>query len=150
MALLRALLADTSLTTDLHWLLLTLCISHKVPASLVNVPGGAGGLVHSPALSLSLAIANLLHGSVALPDSLLHSLLLEGYLTTLLEVLLAGLLLCWLEVGDVGVVTLLNVLVLTLQDGILGQRLNTLLLDDTQSPVSRPGGLAEVHSSRNC
>ena len=114
MALLRTLLADTSLTTDLHRLFLTLCVSHKVPASLVDVPGGAGGLVHGPALSLSLAIANLLHGSVALPDRLLHRLLLEGYLTTLLKVLLAGLLLCWLEVGDVGVVTLLNVLVLTL------------------------------------
>ena len=148
--LLGTLLTDTALATDLHRLLLALGVAHEAPVALVDIPGRAGRLVHSPALSLSLSIAHLLHGSVALPDRLLHGLLLEGDLAALLEVLLAGLLLCWLEEGDVGVVTLLHVLVFALQDRILGHRLHLLLLDDTQAAVWSPRGLAEVHSSWHC
>ena len=148
--LLGTLLTDTALATDLHWLLLALGVAHKAPVALVDIPGGAGRLVHSPALSLSLSVADLLHGSVALPDRLLHCLLLEGDLAALLEVLLAGLLLCWLEESDVGVVTLLHVLVFALQDRILGHRLHLLLLDDTQAAVLSPRGFAEVYSSWHC
>ena len=149
MTLLRSLLTHTALTTDLHRFLLTLGVSHKLAVTLVNVPGGAGGLVHSPALPGPLSVTNLLHRSVALPDCLLHRLLLESYLTTLLEILLTGLLLGWLEVGDVGVVTLLHVLMFTLQDWILRQSLHPLLLDNTQSSVCCSRGLAEVHSARH-
>ena len=149
MTFLGSLLIDTALATDLHRSLLTLGVPHKLAVPLVNVPGGAGGLVDSPALPGPLPVTNLLHRPVALPDGLLHRLLLESYLTTLLEILLTRLLLGRLEVGDVGVVTLLHVLVFTLQDWILGQSLHPLLLDDTQSPVSRPRGLAEVHSARH-
>ena len=148
--LLWTLLAHTALAADLHRLLLALGVAHEAAVPLVNVPGGAGGLVHSPALSRPLAIADLLHGSVALPDRLLHGLLLEGYLAALLEILLAGLLLGRLEEGDVGVVALLHVLVFTLQDRILRHRLHLLLLDDAKSPVRCPGGLAEVHPARHC
>ena len=148
--LLRTLLTDTALPTDLHRLLLALGVAHEAPVALVDIPGGAGGLVHSPALPGPLSVTNLLHRSVTLPDRLLHCLLLESYLATLLEILLTGFLLGWLEVGDVGVVTLLHVLVFALQDRVLGHRLHLLLLDDTQAAVWSPRGLTEVHSSWHC
>ena len=150
MTLLWSLLTHTALATDLHRDLLTLGVPHKLAVPLVNVPGGAGRLVHSPALPGPLSVTNLLQRSVALPDRLLHRLLLESYLTTLLEILLTGLLLGRLEEGDVGVVTLLDVLVFTLQDWVLRQCLHPLLLDNTQAAVCRSRGLAEVHSARHC
>ena len=135
MTLLWSLLTHAALATDLHRNLLTLGVPHKLAVPLVHVPGGAGRLVHSPALLGPLAVTDLLHRTVALPDRLLHCLLLESDLTALLEILLTRLFLGGLEVGDVGVVTLLHVLVFALQDGILRQGLHPLLLDNTQSPV---------------
>ena len=61
------------------------------------------------ALLWSLPIANLLHRGVALAHCLVHCSFLEGDPALLLEVLLADLLLGWLELGDVGVVALLNI-----------------------------------------
>ena len=49
---------------------------------------------------LTLSVANLLSGLVALPHSLIKGLLLEGDLTRFLEGLLADLLLCGGELSD--------------------------------------------------
>ena len=79
---------------------------------------------------------HLLNGLVTLPHSLIEGLLLECDLTRLLKVLLAHLLLAGLELGHIGVVTLLDILVSTLQDGLLLQSRDLLLLlDTTQSSV---------------
>ena len=147
MTLLWPLLGHAALTTDLHRLLLTLGVPNKLARALVHVPGGARRLVHGPALLGSLAITNLLQRPVTFPDCLLDRLLLECYLAALLKVLITGLLLRGLEVCDVGVVTLLHVLVFALQDGILGQSLDRLLLDHTQPAIRGAGSLAEVHST---
>ena len=71
-------------------------------------------LVHRPALLLSLAVAGLDLGPVTLPHRVPDGLLAEGDLTRLLEVLLALLLLGGAKLGDVCVVTLLNVPVFAL------------------------------------
>ena len=57
----------------------------------------------------------------------------EGDLTVFLKVLTAFLLLCWIELSDVGQVALLYILVNTLQHRLLGQRLYRLLLNRTDS-----------------
>ena len=145
--LLRSLLGHAALATDLHWLLLTLGIPNKLAVALVHIPGGARRLVHCPALLGSLAVTNLLQRPVTLPDCLLDRLLLECDLAALLKVLITGLLLGWLEIGEVSVVTLFHVFVFALQDGIFGQGLHRLLLDHTQPAVRGAGSLAEVHST---
>ena len=58
-----------------------------------------------------MAIAGLDQRPVAFLDILLDGLLLKSDLAGLLKVLLADLLLTGLELGDVGVVTLLDILV---------------------------------------
>merc|ERR1712012_391956 len=93
---------------------------------------------------------HLLHRLVALPHSLIVGLLLERDLTTLLEVLLTHLLLTRLELGDIGVVTLLNILVGALQDGLLLQCGHLLLLlHTTQSSLGVLLTPTEVNSSLN-
>ena len=82
-----------------------------------------------------MAITNLDKRLVALLHSLTGGLLLEGDLTALLKVLLTDLLLSRVENCDVGVVALLHVLVGALQDGILGQGLNSGLLGDADLSV---------------
>ena len=69
-------------------------------------------------------------------------MLFEGDGTSLLEVLLADLLLGRLELGDVGVVTLLHVLVGALQDRLLLQCGDLLLLLHTAQP-----GLGVLHTA---
>lgn len=95
---------------------------------LLHVFGGARGFIDGTALLGALAVADLLEGLVALLDRLLDSLLLEGDLAGLLEVLVADLLLGGGELCDVGVVALLHVLVGALQDGVLLDGLHGLLL----------------------
>ena len=147
MTLLRALLRHTALATDLHWLLLTLGVTHKLTIALVNVPGAAAALIHCPALLRPLSIAHLLQRSVTLANSFFLSLLLEHNVAHFLKVLLARLLLGRFEECDVGVVTLLYILVFTLQDWILGQSLHCLILDNTKTTICSSGGLTEVNSS---
>jgi len=150
MALLITFLKDTSSTADLHWKLLAGSISNKLARLLLNVLGGTGGFIHSSALLRSLTIANLLNWFVAFVDSLIESFLLEGDGTGLLKVLLTHLLLTWFELGDIGVVALLCVLVGTLQDGFLLQAGHCLLLVNTAKTSVRVGDtVTEVHSSSN-
>jgi len=73
--------------------LLTLGITNKLAGLLLDVLGGARGFIDSAALLRTLAIANLFNGPVAFLHGLIESLLLEGDLTGLLEVLLTNLLL---------------------------------------------------------
>jgi len=136
-ALLFSLLSNTTSTADLNWKLLALGISDKLARLLLNVLGGARGFVDSAALLGTLTIANLLNGPVAFLHSLIESLLLEGDLTSLLEVLLANLLLGRRELCDIGVVTLLNILVGALKDGILLEGLDSLLLLNATQPSFR-------------
>ena len=127
-------LQSTPSSTDLDRKLLTGGVSHELAGLLFHVLGAAGGLVHSLADLLPLAVTNLLNWFVTLSDGLIESLLLEGDLTRLLEVLLADLLLGRFELGDVGVVALLDVLVGALQDGLLLQSGDGLLLLDAAEP----------------
>ena len=130
-ALLRTLLGDTASTADLHRQLLAPGVSHKLAGLLLNVAGGAGGLVDGPALLRTLAVADLLERTVALLHGLLHSLLLEGDLTALLKVLLTNLFLSRRELSDIGVVALLHIPVVALQDGVSLQGLDILRRLDT-------------------
>ena len=111
MTLLLPLLENAASSANLDRKLLTGSVTHKLARLLRHILGGAGGLVHSLTDLGSLAIANLLYGLVALPHSLVVGLLLKGDGACLLEILFAHLLLAGLELGDVGVVTLLSVLV---------------------------------------
>ena len=107
-----------------------------------------GGLVHSLADLLALAVTDLLDRLVALPYGLIKGLLLEGDLAGLLKVLLANLLLGRFELGDVGVVALLDILVSTFQYRLLLQSCDLLLL--LHAAQSRLGVLhtaAEVEAS---
>ena len=129
-ALLGPLLVGAAGAADLDGQLLARGVAHELAGLLLHVLGGAGGLVHGAALLGSLAVTHLLHGSVALLHSLVEGFLFEGDGAGLLEVLLADLLLAGLELGDVGVVALLRVLVGALQDGLLLQSGHLLLLQD--------------------
>ena len=100
---------NTTCSTDLHGQLLTFRISHKLAWLFLHILGSAAGLVYSATFFWSLAIAHLFHRGVALAHCLIHWGLLKGDSALLLEVLLADFLLCWLELGDVGVVALLNI-----------------------------------------
>ena len=137
MALLGSLLEGTASSADLNGKLLTGGVSHELAGLLLHVLGAAGGLVHSPALLGTLAVTDLLHWLVALLHSLVKSFLLECDGTQFLEVLFADFLLSRFELSNVGVVTLLGVLVSTLQDGLLLQAGHGLLLLDAAEPSLR-------------
>ena len=83
------------------------------------------------------------------PDGVGDGLLAEGDLAVLLEGLGALLLLRGAELRDVGVVALLYLLVDALQHRLLGQRLDGVLLDDAESSIGGPRGLAEVNTTCN-
>ena len=127
-ALLRPLLEGAAGSADLDGQLLAAGVAHELAGLFLDVLGGAGGLVDGLADLLPLPVTDLLQGLVALLGGLVEGLLLEGDLAGLLEVLLADLLLTGLELGDVGVVALLRVLVGALQDGLLLQGGHRLLL----------------------
>ena len=110
---------------------------------------GARRLVESAALFGTRPVALLLQRAVALPDRLLCRLLLEDYVADLLEVLHALLLLRRLEEGDVGVVALLHVLVLALQDRVLGQGGHGGVLDHAEPAVLGEDRLGKVDTARN-
>ena len=71
----------------------------------------------------------------------------EGDLALLLEVLLADLLLCGLELRDVGVVALLHVLVGALQEGVLLQGGHAGLLGDAAGAVGLLLAVGEVDAA---
>ena len=110
---------DTASSTDLHRQLLTAGVSNKLARLLLNILGGAAALIHCPALLWSLSITLFLNRFVTLLNSLIDSFLFECDAALLLKVLLTHLLLSWFELSDIGVVTLLCVLVSALQDWIL-------------------------------
>ena len=128
MALLGTLLSNTASTADLNGELLTAGVTDKLAGLLFNVLGGARRLVHGSAFLRTLSIAHLLKRLVALLHGFIESLLLERDLAGLLKVLFTHLLLGGLELGDVGVVALLHILVCALKNGILLQRGDGLLL----------------------
>ena len=147
MAFLWPLFKSTASSTDLYGQLLTAGVSHKLARLLLNILGAAGALIDSPALLWTLSIANLLNGLVAFLDSLIESLLLECDGTSLLKVLFTNLLLTGFELSDIGVVTLLCVLMSTLQDGLLLNAGHCLLLvDAAQAGVRISLTVAEVNS----
>merc|ERR1719220_1329608 len=74
MALLLSLLIGAASSTNLNRKLLTGSVSNKLAGLLLHILGGAGGLVHSPALLRALTIADLLQGLVALPHGLVEGL----------------------------------------------------------------------------
>ena len=146
--LLITFLQSAAGSTDLDGKLLTGGVSHELTGLLLHILGAAGGLVHSLTDLLSLAVTNLLYRFVTFPHSLVESLLFEGDGTSLLKVLLADLLLCRLKLGDVGVVTLLHVLVSALQDWLLLQGGHLLLLLHTaQAGLRVLHAAAEVEAS---
>ena len=150
-ALLSSLLVGAAGSADLHRQLLASGVSHKLARLLLHILGGAGGLIHGPALLRALAVAHLLDRAVALPHSLVEGLLLEGDLTLLLKVLLAHLLLGRGELGDIGVVALLHVLVRALKDRILLQGGDLLQLIYAAEPGVRVRHtVAKVHTARDC
>ena len=139
--LLNSLLKGTASSTDLHGKFLTGGVSHELTRLFLHILGAAGGLVHSLTDLLPLAVTDLLYRFVTFPHSLVESLLFEGDGASLLEVLLADLLLGRLELGDVGVVTLLHILVSALQDRLLLQGGHLLLFLHTAEP-----GLGVLHT----
>ena len=150
MALLGTLLKGAPSSTDLNRELLTAGVPNELARLLLHVLGGAGGLVDRPALLRALPLAHFGHRPVALPHCLVVRLLFERDLARLLEVLVAHLLLAGLELGDIGVVTLLGVLVSTLQDGILlqGGDLGDLV-DTAEAGVGVGDAATEVHPARH-
>jgi len=150
MALLNTLLKDTSSSTDLHRQLLTASVTHKLAGLLLHVLGGAGGLIHGLAHFGALTVAHLLNRGVTLSHSLIKSLLLESDGTGFLKGLITDLLLRWGELGDVGVVALLRVLVGALQDRILLNTCDSLLLVYTaEAGFSILLTATEVNASRD-
>jgi len=148
MALLSTLLSDTASTADLNRELLATGVTNKLAWLLLDVPGRAGGLIHGPAFFRTLTIADLLQGLVALLHGLIESLLLEGDLAGLLKILLAHFLLGRFKLRHIGVVALLNILVGTLEDGILlecGDGL--ILLNTTEAGLGICLAAREINSS---
>ena len=137
--LMTHLFQHTASTTDLNWSLLTTSVADKSSLSVVDVLRRARRLVDRLASVRPLTVADLLDWAVALSDHLLHRLLLERDLALLLKVLLAELLLGGLEEGDVGVVALLHVLVVALQDRVLGKSLHTFFFHDAEPAIRKPG-----------
>ena len=147
-ALFGSFLSDAASTADLDGELLAVGVSNKLAGLLLNVLGGAGGLIDSAALLRTLSIADLLEGLVAFLHGLVESLLLEGDLAVLLEVLLANLLLSSSKLCDIGVVALLNILVGALKNGILLDGLHLLLLfNAAESSIGIILASAEVNST---
>ena len=148
--LLLTFLGDTAGSADLHGKFLTGGVSHELTRLFLHILGAAGGLVHSPTLLRSLTVTNLLHRFVAFLNRLVESFLFEGDGAKFLKVLLADLLLGGLELSDVGVVTLLGILVSALQDGILLQRRHFRDLVHTAEASVRVGDTAaEVNTARD-
>ncbi len=148
MALLRSFFSDTPSTTDLYRQFLTAGITYKFARLLLNVAGCAGGLVDSPALLRALTIADLVQRLVALFHILINCLLLESNLAGLFKILLTNLLLGRRELGDIGVMTLLYILVCALKNGILLERSNSLfLLNAAKSSVGIGLTTGEINPS---
>ena len=114
----------------------------RLTGLFLNVSGGTRRLIDSSTFLGSLSVTDLFEGLVALLDSLVDSLLLEGDLTGLLKVLFADFLLGGSELGDISVVTFLDVLVSTFQDGVLLDGLDGLLLLNTAQT-----GLGVIHTA---
>merc|ERR1712203_850279 len=91
MALFLSLLCHAASSANLNRKFLARGISNKLAGLLLHILGGTRGLVHSPALLRTLAIANLLQRSVTLLDCLVEGLLLEGDGAELLSVLVGAL-----------------------------------------------------------
>jgi len=135
-------------STYLHRQLLTAGVSYKLARLLLNILGAAAALIHCPALLRSLTIAHLLHRFVTLLNCLIECLLFEGDAAQFLKVLLAHLLLTGFELSDIGVVTLLCVLVSALQDRLLLYAGHCLLLvHTTESSLLVSDTPTEVNSS---
>merc|ERR1711923_46515 len=128
MALLGTLPKGAASSTDLDREFLTAGVPNELARLLLHVLGRAGGLVDRPALLRTLPLAHFGHRPVALPHCLVVRLLLERDLARLLEVLVAHLLLGGLELGDVGVVAPLHLLVDALKHLLPLHRGNLLLL----------------------
>ena len=109
---------------------------------LLNVSGSTRRFIDGSTFLGSLSVADLFEGLVALLESLVDSLLLEGDLTGLLKVLFAYFLLGGSELCDISVMTFLNVLVGTFQDGVLLDGLDGLLLFNTAQT-----GLGVIHTT---
>lgn len=146
--LLRSLLCNAASTADLDWQLLTGSVTNKLPRLLLNIAGGTTGLIHSPTLIGPLSVADFLQGLVALLDSFVDSLLLEGDLTSLFKVLVAHLLLSRGELCDVGVMALFDVGVGTLKDGVLFNGLHSFFFFNTTQTTFRViDTITKVHST---
>jgi hypothetical protein len=111
MAFLCSLLKCAPSAADLNRQLITLGVADKLTRTFFYILCSACRLVDSLAYLLSFAIANLFGRLIALLHHLLKGLFLKGDLTVLLKVLLAHLLLGRSELGDIGEVALLNILV---------------------------------------
>jgi len=133
-ALLDSFLENATSSTDLDRELLTARVTNKLAGLLLHVLGCARRLIHSLANLGTLTVAHLLNWCVALPHSLVEGLLLEGDGTGLLKSLLAHFLLGGGELGDIGVVALLSVLVGALKDWVLLDGRHCLLLVNTAQP----------------
>ena len=130
-ALFLALFGDTSGAANLDGEFLAAGVSDELARLLLDVAGSAARFVDSLANIFALAVAVFDEGTVALLHGLLGSLLLEGDLTSFLEVLLADFFLSGDELRDVGVVALFDVLVGALEDGILPEGLDDFRVLDT-------------------
>jgi hypothetical protein len=90
MALFGTLAGCAARAANLNGQLLAVGVADKLARLLLNVAGGARALVKCLALLGARSIADLLDGLVALLDSLIEGLLLEGDLASLLKVLIAN------------------------------------------------------------
>jgi len=134
MALFGSFICCAARSANLDGKLFTVGVTNKLTRLLLDVASGASTFVHSFALLGAIPVTNFLDGLVAFLDGLIESLLLEGDLTGLLKVLLADLLLCRIELCDVGVVALFQVLVRTLKDWIFLKRGHLFILFDATKP----------------
>jgi len=125
---------NTASTANLNWQLLTGGVSDKLARLLLNIFGGAAGLVHCPALLWALAVAHLFHRSVALLDRFINSLLFESDLACLLKIFIAHFFLSRLKLGDIGVMALFHIGVGTLKDGVLFNGLYSFQFFNTTQP----------------
>ena len=133
-ALLGTLCGCASGSADLDRQLLAVGVADELARLLLDVLGRASALVDSLALLGAAAVAELFDRLVAFLHSLVEGLLLEGDLTSFLEVFFAHFLLGRVELRDVGVVALLDVLVGALQDRVLLERGDLLVLLDAAEP----------------
>ena len=165
--------------TEFNWKFLAGGVGHKFPRCFLHISGGAGGLKVSLAgllapelgvflepppppplppgvgdavdllVSLVSLTTNLHQRAVTFLHRLIPRLLHEGDGTFLVERLLADFLPARFELSDVGVVTLLRVLVGALQDGVLLQGLDFLLLHQAAHTRLRVrSATTEVHAFR--